>query len=183
MSQPYCFVCRGSQSAATHQSRRPSWPYEAPGRYTRREGPAEPAQPFQNCHSGLPSGPFPNPAKAVGRVSAKVQVELKNFVISKLFLYQKGTKIWRKEKKKGMRGSFRILNSPQNTEWSFSPAFNNHSPAHSPVWTLPCLNTCTLPFKKPYQKNLLQNTVQKPALKEVQQNGSNFSQILFHFWL
>lgn len=93
MSQPYCFVCRGSQSAATHQSRRPSWPYEAPGRYTRREGPAEPAQPFQNCHSGLPSGPFPNPAKAVGRVSAKVQVELKNFVISKLFLYQKGTKI------------------------------------------------------------------------------------------
>lgn len=93
MSQPDCFVCRGSQSAATRQSQRPSWPCEALGPYTHKEGQAEPAQPSQNCRSGLLSGPLPNPAKAVGRVSAKVQVELQNFVISKLFLHQKGTKI------------------------------------------------------------------------------------------
>lgn len=81
VSQPYCFVCRESQSAATHLSQRPSSPSEALGPHTRRAGPAKPAQPFQNSHSGLPSGPLPSPVGTVMRVSAKAEVRLEDFLI------------------------------------------------------------------------------------------------------
>lgn len=79
--QPYCFVCRGSQSAATRLSQLPSSPSAALGPHTRRAGPAEPAQPFQNSHSGLPSGPFPSPVGIVRKVSAKAEVRLEDFLI------------------------------------------------------------------------------------------------------
>lgn len=94
-NQPYCSVSRESQSAATRLSQLPSSPSAALGPRTRRAGPAKPAQPFQNSHSGLPSGPLPSP---VGRVSAKAEVRLEDSLICfrksnnlKLLLYQKVT--------------------------------------------------------------------------------------------
>lgn len=81
VSQPYCFVCRESRSAVSHPSQRPSSPSEALGPRTRRAGPAEPAQPFRNSHSGLPSGLLLNPAGTVGRVSTKAEAGLEGFLI------------------------------------------------------------------------------------------------------
>lgn len=99
VSQPYCFVCRESRSAATHPSQRPSSLSEALGPRTRRAGPAEPAQPFRNSHSGLPSDPLPNPAGIVGRVSAKAEVGLEDFLICfREFHYFKASSVPKRDK-------------------------------------------------------------------------------------
>lgn len=148
VSQPYCFVCRESRSAATHPSQRPSLPSEALGPHTRRAGPSEPAQPFRNSRSGLPSGRLPNPAGTVRRVSAKA--ELGFFICFREFHYFKASSVPKRDKniKKALNTwtFFHKIKSLQIfVSYWIKRRFHLQIPVNiSPVLTLTCLNNYLL---------------------------------------
>lgn len=146
VSWPYCSACRESQLAATHLCQRPSLPSEALGPRTRRAGPAEPAQPFRNSRSGLPSGPLPNPAGTVRRVSAKSWGGIRGFLICfREFSYFKDASVPKRDKninKLLNTGTVFLQNTcPKNSGW-MKRLSHLQIPANvTPVLTLPCLNT------------------------------------------